>query len=81
MWYYELQKYWKTTKKKIKKFSDDSSTENIVTNFKVNTYFVILDQLKSELLKRKIVYDNLLKNYYFFFKLTKMTAAGIRISA
>jgi len=67
--------------KKIKKFSDDSLMESIVTNFKVNTYFVILDQLKSELLRRKIAYDNLLKNYYFFFKLSKMTAADIRISA
>ncbi|XP_060853423.1 zinc finger MYM-type protein 1 isoform X5 [Rhopalosiphum padi] len=67
--------------KKIKKFSDDSSMESIVTNFKINTYFVILDQLKSELLRRKIAYDNLLKNYYFFFKITKMTAADIRVSA
>jgi len=66
MWYYELQNNCKTTKKKIKKFSDDSSTENIVTDFKINTYFVILDQLKSELLKRKIAYDSLLKNYSFF---------------
>lgn len=41
--------------------------ESIVTNFKVNTYFVILDQLKSELLRRKIAYDHLLKNYNFFF--------------
>lgn len=53
--------------KKIKKFSDDHSTESIVTNFKVNTYFVILDQLKSELLRRKNAYDHLLKNYNFFF--------------
>ncbi|XP_060852987.1 zinc finger MYM-type protein 1-like isoform X2 [Rhopalosiphum padi] len=67
--------------KKIKKFSDDSSMESIVTNFKINTYFVILDQLKSELLRRKIAYNNLLKNYYFFFKITKMTAADIRVSA
>jgi len=31
--------------------------------------------------KRKIAYDNLLKNYYFFIKLTKMTASDIRVSA
>jgi len=59
MWYHELQKYRKTLKKN-KKFCDDSSTENIVTDFRVNTYFVILDQLKSEFLKRKIAYDDLL---------------------
>jgi len=80
MWYYNFKNTEKR-QKKIKKFSDDSSTENIVTDFKVNTYFVILDQLKSELLKRKIAYDDLLKNYSFFFKLTKMTAAEIQISA
>jgi len=67
--------------KKIKIFSDDSSTENNVTDFKINAYFVILDQLKSELLKRKIAYDSLLKNYSFLFKLTELTAADIRISA
>jgi len=52
--------------KKIKIFSDNSSTENNVTDFKINTYFVILDQLKSELLRKKIAYDSLLKNYSFF---------------
>lgn len=40
--------------KRKKKFSDDSLTDNIITDFKVNTYLVtFVDQLKSELLKKK----------------------------
>lgn len=44
----------------------DSLTENIITELKVNTYFVIIEQLKSELHKRKIAHDNLLGKYIFF---------------
>lgn len=64
--------------RKRKQFSDDSSTMNIITEFKINTYFVILDQLKSELQKRKVAYDNVFSNYNFFFNLTTLTAADIR---
>ncbi|KAE9529170.1 hypothetical protein AGLY_011966 [Aphis glycines] len=55
-------------KKKRKRFFDEgNSEENVIEdefeNFKVNTYFMILDQIKSDLEKRKIAYDNLTSNY------------------
>jgi hypothetical protein len=61
MWYHELQNDWKNNYK-----FNDSSTENIFTDFKVNTYFAMLDQFKLELLKRKIAYNYLLKNILAF---------------
>jgi len=42
------------------------------SDFRVNTYFVILDQLRLELEKRNEKYVHLLKNYNFFFKLTSI---------
>lgn len=37
-------------------------------HFLINTYYVILDNLYTELIKRKEVYDNLTSKYSFFFK-------------
>ncbi|CAI6352559.1 unnamed protein product [Macrosiphum euphorbiae] len=51
------------------------------SDFKVKTYFVVLDQLRSQLEKRNEKYENLLKNYNFFFKLTEMTSIKVRKNA
>lgn len=61
------------TGKSRKQFFDEGpSKETTVeySDFKINTYFVILDQLRLELEKRSEKYEHLLKNYNFFFKLT-----------
>jgi len=64
-----------TVNKRIKKrktFSDenvDYDTSNNDKNFKITTYFVILERLKNELEKIKIAYDQLFEKYSFFFQL------------
>ncbi|CAI6358959.1 unnamed protein product [Macrosiphum euphorbiae] len=74
-----------TKRLKIRKqfFDEGPSKETTVeySDFKVKTYFVILDQLRSQLEKRNEKYENLLKNYNFFFKLTEMTSIKVRKNA
>jgi len=74
-----------TKRSKIRKqfFDEGPSKETTVeySHFKVNTYFVILDQLRSQLEKRNEKYENLLINYNFFFKLTEMTSIQVRKNA
>lgn len=64
-----------TKRSKIRKqfFDEGTSKETTVeySHFKVNTYFVILDQLRSQLEKRNEKYENLLKNYNFFFQINR----------
>ncbi|KAL4120889.1 hypothetical protein QTP88_013500 [Uroleucon formosanum] len=66
-----------------KRFFDEGSSEEQVfddeyENFKVNTYFMILDQIKSDLKKRKIAYDNLISNYIFFYHLSEPKLAEVK---
>ncbi|XP_050064321.1 zinc finger MYM-type protein 1-like [Aphis gossypii] len=70
-------------KKKRKRFFDEgNSEENVIEdefeNFKVNTYFMILDQIKSDLEKRKIAYDNLTSKYNFFYHMSELTPAEVK---
>jgi len=76
-----------TVNKRIKKrktFSDenvDYDASNNDINFKISTYFVILDRLKNELEKRKIAYDQLFEKYSFFFQFEKLSNIEIREQA
>lgn len=49
--------------RKKKLFFDDGHNEEQILDesekFKVNTYFLIIDQIKTELEKRKMAYDDL----------------------
>lgn len=58
-------------KKKQKRFVDDDLSKEYIfnefDNFKINTYFLILDQIKTELERRKIAYDNITNKNIFFF--------------
>ncbi|XP_060854953.1 uncharacterized protein LOC132932593 [Metopolophium dirhodum] len=69
--------------KKRKRFFDEGNGEEQVfddeyENFKVNTYFMILDQIKSDLEKIKIAYDNLTSKYNFFYHLSELTPAEVK---
>lgn len=73
-------------KKRIRKrkmfVNDDSDNdESNATNFKVTTYWVILDKILSELEKRKKSYDELIKKYQFLFCLTTITSVEVREKA
>ncbi|XP_060859956.1 uncharacterized protein LOC132937141 isoform X2 [Metopolophium dirhodum] len=76
-----------TVNKRIKKrktFSDeniDDEASNSDINYKISTYFVILDRIKNELEKRKIAYDQLFEKYSFFFQLEKLNSVEIREQA
>jgi len=50
-------------------------------NFIVMTYFFILDNLLSELQKRKSAYDNLVKKFSFFHNITQHSIKEIRKSS
>lgn len=94
---YDYFKQWAIEKSKIKQFQSSTKRSKIrkqffdegpfkettveYFHFKVNTYFVILDQLRSQLEKRNEKYKNLLINYNFFFKLTEMTSIQVRENA
>jgi hypothetical protein len=59
-------------KNKRKKFFGEGNSEEHVfedefENFKVNIHFMILEQIKSDLEKTKIAYDNLTSKYNFFY--------------
>lgn len=54
---------------------------NEFENFKVNTYFMILDQIKSDLENRKIAYDNLTSKYNFFYHLSELTPSEVKKSS
>jgi len=50
----------------------DDEASNSVINYKISTYFVILDRIKNELEKRKIAYDQLFEKYSFFLSIGKI---------
>ena len=58
-------------RKRRRKLPHGETRSNEVTlssreNFIVMTYFCILDNLRSELQKRKFSYDNLVKKFFLF---------------
>lgn len=60
---------------------DLDNDENNAINFKVTTYWVILDKMMSELGKRKKSYDELIKKYQFLFCLTRIISVEVREKA
>jgi hypothetical protein len=79
----QFQSCTKRSKSRKQFFDEGPSKESTVeySDFRVNTYFVILEQLRLELEKRNEKYVHLLKNYNFFFKLTELTSIEIRKNA
>jgi hypothetical protein len=57
----QFQSCTKRTKIRKQLFDEKPSKETTVeySDFKINTYFVILDQLRSQLEKRNVKYENL----------------------
>lgn len=49
--------------------------------FKVNTYFLIIDQIKTELEKIKMAYDDITSKFNFFFHLTELTSTEVKVNA
>lgn len=47
----------------------------------INTYYVILDKLSYELKRRKLAYDELVKKFFFFFKLHEITPEKVKEDA
>jgi len=72
-------------KKKQKLYFDDGHNEEQILDesekFKVNTYFLIIDQIKTELEKRKIAYDDITSKYNFVFHLIELTPTEVKESA
>lgn len=50
-------------------------------DFKMNTYYVICDNIIEELTTRKLAYDNVITMYSFFLKLKNMKTSEIYASA
>lgn len=78
--------HFKQNNHRRKKFHDETDEDFSIdtcpnTNFRINTYFVILDRLVSELKKRKVAYDQLLTKYTFIFQLTEMIVVEVKKKA
>lgn len=68
--------------RKRKQQSDESKEPNTVfsgrQNFKINTFYIICDNLLNELLKRKIAYDNIISKYIFLLNLQEYNPSEVR---
>lgn len=82
----DLSIYKENGKRGIKrKLQHGESRSNEVTligreSFIIETYFVILDSLLSELQKRKSAYDVLAKRFYFFHNITQHSTEEICVN-
>lgn len=59
----------------------ETAFENGSHHFKINTFYVIIDNLQQELSRRKIVYENLLSHFHFLEKIKTAPPHEIRQSA
>ncbi|XP_050059838.1 uncharacterized protein LOC114132255 [Aphis gossypii] len=71
--------------RKRKKYFDESNdpghTFDSQNNFKINTFYVICDNLTVELNKRKSAYDSIISKYSFILKIYKLDPSKIREDA
>lgn len=67
---------------KTKKFKYDDGTSDTkfdgITNFKVNTYFVIIDTINNEMRKRLEKYDFIDKHFSYLIRLTELDNDDLR---
>lgn len=72
-------------KRKRKIHVDENNDNEVVFSERdyliINTYYVILDKLSYELKRRKLAYDELVKKFFFFFKLHEITPEKVKEDA